>query len=72
MPGSSWTNTAADRQIKEKENAWISKCYQMLIASDILLEGAAGILVPVFECPVDLSRSPGSVSEGSPRENQFR
>lgn len=37
----------------------------MLIASDILLEGAAGILVPVFECPVDLSRSPGSVSEGS-------
>lgn len=64
MPGSSWTNTAADRQIKEKENAWISKCYQMLIAS--------GILVPVFECPVDLSRSPGSVSEGSPRENQFR
>lgn len=30
----------------------------MLIASAILLEGAAEILVPVFDCPVDLSRSP--------------
>lgn len=43
----------------------------MLIASDILLARAAGILVPVFECPVDLSRSPGSISEGSPSENRF-
>lgn len=37
----------------------------MVLASNILLEGAAGILVLVFECPVDLSRSPECVSEGS-------
>lgn len=34
----------------------------MLIAPAILLEGAAGILV-VFECPDDLSRSPGLISQ---------
>lgn len=55
MPDSLRTNIAADRQIK-KETGWISKCYQMVIVSDILLKGAPEIVVAVFECPDDLSR----------------
>lgn len=55
MPDSSRTNTATDRRIK-KETGWISKCYQMVIVSDILLKGAPGIVVAVFECPDELSR----------------